>query len=124
MLKIDEWAIVLRKHCGISQAEVSDDDMEGLFRIMDVNNSGQVSVKEFAAFYRGASVSVQARGLAHETKQSKQRRATKAEKKKAEVFKVSSAYTKLRAAQTLQDEIAAARADLAGSLLALASPRS
>ena len=49
---------------------------------------------------------------------------TKAKKRKAEVFKVSSAYTKLKAAQTLQDEIAAARADLAGSLLALASPQS
>ena len=48
----------------------------------------------------------------------KQRRVTKAKKRKAEVFKVSSVYTKLKAAQTLQ------RADLAGSLLALASPRS
>ena len=63
----DEWAIVLRRHIGVGE-HVTNEDLNMLFDQMDVNNDGGVSLKEFAAFSRGSSSSVYARGLAFESK--------------------------------------------------------
>lgn len=137
-LKIDEWAKVLRKQAGLTHEEVSDDDLEILFRIIDANNTGMVSVKEFAAFYRGASVSAQARGLAHETKQSKARQRQRRAARATAEEKVKLSFQRLELARSAKEEAAALRrlsqlsqpsqptmADVSSStgVLDLASPR-
>ena len=59
----DEWAITLRKHIGIG-TNITDDHLNILFDAMDFDNSGGVTLREFANWARGASSAVNARGLA------------------------------------------------------------
>jgi len=64
----EEWAISLRKHVGVGP-QVSDADLVMVFDAIDTDGSGMVSLKEFANFARGASVSTLARGVAFESAQ-------------------------------------------------------
>ena len=59
----DEWAITLRKHIGIG-TNITDDHLNIMFDAMDFDNSGGVTLREFANWARGASSAANARGLA------------------------------------------------------------
>ena len=61
----DEWAVTLRRHIGVGK-RVSDADLDQIFNEIDQDNSGSISLCEFAAFARGASDSAAMRGVAHE----------------------------------------------------------
>lgn len=66
-----EWVDILRTQLEISDETISTADLKLLFDIIDADNSGDITVKEFSAFLRGASSSVQARGMAEIVKSKK-----------------------------------------------------
>ena len=64
----DEWALTLRRTVGVG-SRVTDDDLEALFDAINTDKDGGISLREFAAFARGASSSSCARGISHESKE-------------------------------------------------------
>ena len=66
----DEWAVTLRRHIGVGK-HVSDADLDQIFNEIDQDNSGSISLCEFAAFARGASDSAAMRGVAHELQEAR-----------------------------------------------------
>ena len=59
----DEWAICLRRHIGVG-TDITDEDLNSIFDAIDDDENGEITIKEFCAFFRGASSSIHARGLA------------------------------------------------------------
>ena len=60
-----EWVTVLRRHVGVG-GTVSDEDLLCLFDAMDEDKNGGITLREFAAWARGASTSAMARGISYE----------------------------------------------------------
>ena len=60
-----EWVTVLRRHVGVG-GTVSDEDLLCLFDAMDEDKNGGITLREFAAWARGASKSAGARGISYE----------------------------------------------------------
>ena len=59
-----EWIDILREKLLIGEDKINNADLKLMFDIIDADASGDITVKEFSAFLRGASSSVQARGMA------------------------------------------------------------
>lgn len=59
-----EWIDILRDKLLIDPEKINNADLKLMFDIIDADDSGDITVKEFSAFLRGASSSVQARGMA------------------------------------------------------------
>ena len=60
----DEFAKTVRRTLGVTSDEISHGALDVIFKEMDDDGSGVISVKEFSAYMRGASNAMQARAAA------------------------------------------------------------
>ena len=52
----------------------SDDELEHAYHVIDMDGDGRITLREFASYTRGASVSTSARGKAEATKKKKKKK--------------------------------------------------